>query len=212
METLKDRLLYDYDPEELPKIFNKLFLKLKNIHKENKFVPWLNINSIVCSEDDFIFVNSVKTDNIEEKSGENIRALAKIMIGCYMRQGDLFNDLSQTPDSWFINNLDNIFSCFNYEDFDKEYFYGVFVEQKNDYYSEYLNRKKQSAQLSEVGKTQGFMKVLKNPNVPGINEHGEEEINKLDMTARMHTAFNPLLIGMSIAVIAVVTIMIILLN
>ena len=72
METLKDRLLYDYDPEELPKIFNKLFLKLKNIHKENKFVPWLNINSIVCSEDDFIFVNSVKTDNIEEKSGETL--------------------------------------------------------------------------------------------------------------------------------------------
>lgn len=211
METLKDRLLYDYDPYKLPELFSGLFGELKSLHTQGKVVPWLNLDSIAVDDDNKAhFVNTVPAKD-EGYFFENTKALAKVMIGCYLRQGNHFNDLSLTEDDWFITNLDTIFSCFNYEDFDKEYFYGVLVEHKNYYYSDYLNRKRQSEKLSGVGKTEGLRKVLINPNAPAINESYDED-KKLDISARMHSEFSTLLIGISIAVIAVITILIILLN
>ena len=210
MELLRDRLLYDYNPENFPRMFSGLFDELKSLHFQGKYVPWLNINSIAINDDNkAYFVNSVKSDNVSEDSKKNIKALAKIMIGCYMRQGTNLNDLSITEDEWFKKNLNTIFSCIVYEDFDKEYFQSV-LDGNSTYYSDYLREKRQAEQLNGA-MSYGHSKVLSNGKNM-LPKDGQTTNRQDRIGANMSVAFNPLLIGMTIAILAVITIMAILLN
>lgn len=216
MESLKEKFICDFNPDTVADLFEELFNRLHAIHFEGKYIPNLNMDNIVFNDkDDAGFVNIKPMDDPEKYKGENIRALAKIMIGCYLSQGPLFNDLSYTEDSWFVDNLDTIFKCINYPEVDKDYFYFVFKEKKNYYYSDYINRKRQNEQLENASQSQkqGFRKVLRGAGSELYRD--VEEIDKpseVKTSAKIHTAFNPLLIGISIAIIFIIITMVVLLN
>ena len=220
METLKEKFIYEFNPDNLADMFEKLFRKLHAIHFDGKYIPNLSMANIAFDDNNNVhLVNATPIENVKEIKGQNIRALAKIMIGCYLSQGTLFNDLSYTDDSWFVDNLDTIFQCINYPSVDKEYFYSIFVDKKDEYYSDYLNNKREHNSLAGL-QEKGFVKTLKTAASMLYNDNSkelEQDIQQKDetnwkMSAKLHTAFNPLLIGVSIATIAVITIMAILLN
>ena len=111
----------------------------------------------------------------------------------------------------FISNFDSIFDAINEENFDKEYFSSVLLEGKNYYYSDYLDRKRQSESLEGKSNIQGYRKVLRTAGSE-LYQNLDDEIEIQEKSANMHISFNPLLIGVSVAIIAVLVIMLILIN
>lgn len=203
METLKDHFIYEYNPELLYDMFYSLSDQMKELHERKQFIPGLNMGKIVVDKS-IHFSQAQPAFMREEAKRQNITAFAKIMIGCYLSQGVKFQDLSVIEDSWFLENLDDIFQCVQYPGFEKEYFRRVFSGE-NIYYSDYMDKINQEEQISNA-KSEGRIRSLVKSN--GHNMLPEET----QKAARIHVAFNPLLVGLSIAVIAVMTIMFILIN
>lgn len=205
MESLKEKFLYEYNPDILSSMFEMLFEQLKDTHLKNDYIPDLNMGNIVFDKG-VKLDNKIKSDNIEEDKGQNIRALAKIMIGCYLSQGVYFNDLSHIDDSWFEEHLSEIFKCVNYEDFDEEYFRSVLIDKKNYYYSDYLKRKRQKKQLEGADVSEIHESGIR------LTKNNGAASKSIDEDAKLQALFNPLLIGFSIAIISVIILMVILLN
>ena len=205
MESLKERFLYDFNPEMLSSLFELLFKELKVKHLKNKYIPELNMGNIIVDKE-ITFDNVQSTDNIEKEKGENIRALAKIMIGCFLSQGVYFNDLSRMPDTWFEEHLTEMFGCINYEDVDEEYFRSVLIDKKNYYYSDYLQRKRQKKQLEGADVSEIHESGIR------LTKNNGAASKSIDEDAKLQALFNPLLIGFSVAIISVIILMVILLN
>lgn len=211
METLKDSMQYEHDFDDIPELYEKLFRELKVIHSNNMVVPEINSEEIIFGKS-MMFKSIKKPSNFEVEKRNNILSLSKLMIGSYLSLGTGFKDFSSVDNEWFKDNIDNIFSTMNYEDFDKEYFEVVFLEGKNYYYSDYLDRKRQGETLQGNRNVQGYKKVLRTAGSNLYEDLSDEEDIIKEKNANMQTAFNPLLIAASIAIIAVLVIMIVLIN
>ena len=90
-----------------------------------------------------------------------------------------------------------------YDNFDKEYFYSVFFEGKDDYYSDYLDRKKQSESLQGKSNLQEFRKVLRTAGSSLYEDQEEQEVK--EKNANIQIAFNPLLIGLSLTILSILS-------
>ncbi len=211
METLKDSLLYEQDLDLVPEMFEKMFRELKIIHSNGMIVPNINSEEIVFGGS-MLFKTIKQPTNFDEQKRKNILSLSKIMIGTYLSLETGFRDFSAVDDKWFIDNFETIFNTMNYKDFDKEYFESVFLDGKNYYYSDYLDRKRQGESLQGNSNIQGYKKVLRTAGSSLYEDLSDEEITVKEKNANLQTAFNPLLIGISVALITVLTIMLILVN
>lgn len=211
METLREVYSYDNNLDEVVDVFEKISRELKIIHSNKMIVPDLNSKEIYFGESMF-FKNIRQSDGFEAEKRKNILSLAKIMIGIYLSSGTGFKDFSLVNDEWFVDNLDTIFDTIKYEDFDKEYFSSIFLDGKNYYYSDYLDRKRQSEALQGNNNIHGFTKVLRNAGSNLYEDlsdiENEEEVK--EKNANIQISFNPLLIGISIAIITVLLIMFVL--
>lgn len=211
METLKEYYSYENDLDGVTELFENLSRELKIIHSNNMVVPNLNSNEIVFGES-MLYKTIKRSDNFELEKRNNILSLAKIITGIYLSSGTEFKDFSQVKDEWFIENFDNIFSTINYPNFDKEYFESIFLEGQNTYYSDYIDRKRQSESLDGKSNVQGYRKVLRNAGSNLYEDLSDIDSNIRDKNANLQTAFNPLLIGLSLTIITVLFIMFILVN
>ena len=209
MESLKTYFSYENDFDDVSELYENLSRQLKIIHSNNMIVP--NMNSDEITLGDSIAFKAEKSNDFEAKKRENIVSFAKLMIGTYLSKSTGFKDFSNVDDNWFISNFDSIFDAINEENFDKEYFSSVLLEGKNYYYSDYLDRKRQSESLEGKSNIQGYRKVLRTAGSE-LYQNLDDEIEIQEKSANMHISFNPLLIGVSVAIIAVLTIMLILIN
>lgn len=211
METLREVYSYDNNLDDATEVFYKISRELKIIHANNMVVPNLNSNEIVFG-DSMYFKNMRKSNNFEIEKRNNILSLAKIMIGVYLSSKNEFRDYSEVNDEWFVNNLDTIFEVFNYPDFDKDYFSSIFLEGNDYYYSDYIDRKRQSEALQGNNNIKGYTKVLRNAGSSLYEDLCEIDNSIKEKNANMQTAFNPLLIGISIAIVSILLIMFVLVN
>lgn len=212
METLNDFFLYENDLDSVSEIYEELSRQLKIIHSNNMIVNNINSKSITY-DDNLNFEDISSPSNFEADKRNNIISLAKMMIGTYLSLGTGFKDFSSVDDSWFTDNLDNIFETIVIKDFDKEYFESIFVDGNNYYYSDYLDRKRQSESLQGNSNIQAYKKVLRNAGSSLYEEMEEqEEITNSKNSANIHVSFNPLLIALSIAVVTIIIMMIVLIN
>ena len=211
METLRTHFSYEKDLDSVPGLFENLSKQLKVIHSNNMVVPRINSDEIYLFDegDDSLSFRTAKADSIEEfeqMKRQNIVALAKLMIGTYVSSNTGFRDFSNESDEWFHLNFDDIFDTFTEKDFDREYFSSVLLEGNNYYYSDYLNRKRQSESLEGKQNIQGYKKVLRTAGSELYQDLEEEEEIK-EKAGNIQITFNPLLIGISLAIITVLLIM-----
>lgn len=211
METLKEHFSYERDFDELPELFENLSRQLRIIHSNNMIVPKVNANEIVLGEAMAYHPVRLESDNPNAKR-RNLLDFNKIMIGAYLSLGTGFKDFSSVDDSWFLENFDSIFDTIHYDDFDKEYFSSVFFDGKNDYYCDYLDRKRQSESLQGNTNVVGYKKVLRNAGSSLYEELSDEESNIKEKNANLQSAFNPILIIISLLIITIIVTMMILIS
>ena len=219
METLKEHFAYEpVDLKELPEIFRKLSETLELIHSKGAVVNLLNSDTTLYDTPEFTSLKRPENQSsFEKEKKDNIVALGKMMVGCYVSKETGFTDFSGIKTEWFVANEENIFKYFQYDDFDREYFKPLFendmaiergIAEEIAYYHVYLRRKEQAEKLRNISGSaneKGTTKALISPYYKGTVEDNSK-------AARLHVHFNPLLIVISIAAIAVIVTMISLLN
>jgi hypothetical protein len=198
METLNQYFTYENDYSSLNDIFINLSRKLKFIHEDNMIIPRLNGDSILYDDGTFSFTDQESTDNVVVGKRKNIISLAKIMLGAYLSLSTGFKDFSNVDDAWFLENLEDICSSITSEDFERDYFRELLLEGKDEYYSDYYDRKKQNESLSERSNVQGYKKVLKTAASSLYEEQvfdEEDDLNIEKKTASINIMYFPILIG-----------------
>lgn len=210
METLRTYFSYENDIDNVSELFENLSRQLKVIHANNMVVP--NINSDETYLGESMAFRTVKAgEDFQAKKRQNIISFSKLMIGTYLSLKSGFKDFSNVDDSWFLDNFDTIFQTINEENFDKDYFYSVLKEGKDYYYSDYLDRKRQSESLEGKSNIQGYRKVLRTAGSE-LYQELDDEIEIKEKNANIKITFNPLLIGISLAIITILLIMLALVN
>ena len=210
MNTLRAYYTYEQEFDSISELYENLSRQLKIIHSNNMVVSDITSDEIYLG-DSMAFKPVKDLENFEVKKRENILSFAKLMIGTYLSLKTGFKDFSHVEDQWFIDNFDSIFSAINEENFDKEYFELIFKEGKNYYYSDYLDRKRQSESLEGKSNIQGYKKVLRTAGSE-LYQNLEDEIEIKEKNANIHISFNPLLIGISLTIITILLIMLALVN
>jgi hypothetical protein len=209
MATLGDYFSYNDDYSELNTIYDNLSREMKDIHNSGKVIT--NFSSSSINFDDGISFDSVGNPvNFELEKRNNIVSNAKMMLGTYLSLSTGFNDFSNVSDEFFTSNLDDICSSITSESFYPEYYYGIFNEGKNEYYCDFLARKKQERDLNGNKNVNSYKKVLSNAASSLYYDVSEEvEGPTLDQKqAKVHSLFYPVLIGVSLLLIVLVVILI----
>ena len=204
METLRTHFSYENDLDSASELFENLSRQLKIIHSNNMVVPSVNSDEIYLGES--MAFKPVHTDDFQIIKRQNIVSFSKLMIGTYLSIKTGFKDFSNVDDQWFVDNFDSIFQTINEENFDREYFSSVLLEGKDYYYSDYLDRKRQSESLEGKSNIQGYKKVLRTAGSE-LYQNLEDEIEIKEKNANIKVTFNPLLIGISLAIITILLIM-----
>lgn len=223
METLKDHLTYEpANLDELPNKFRKLSETLELIHSKGAVVSPLNSETTLYDSPEFIALK--RPMDPEREKRKNVIRLAKLMVGCFISNQTGFKDFSEVPTDWFKDNEEEIFNWFHQPGFDKEYFSPLFENDLNEekslsqeiaYYHVYLKRKEQAEKLkgTAIDKSNARTLAKRNGAIPYIEGREYQETNvSNNIAAKLHLALNPFIIGLSIAILTVITIMIILLN
>ena len=192
METLKEYFLSNNDYSNLPNIFSNLSKQLKIIHDNGMVIPLLNSDKIAVDNGEFSFQYMTEANNYELEKRRNITAFAKLMLGTYLSLSTNFNDFSSVDDNWFSQNIDSILNSITADNFDKEYFDEVFKNGEDTYYSDFLDRKRQSEELGGKGNINTYSKVLKN-SASALYSLGDTEGNNEDLkkSASINYLFYP---------------------
>lgn len=212
METLNQYFAY-YDDDEYSNvndIFYGVSRELKKVHEQGLYVPNLSGDNIVCGEDNtFSFLNLESAANNGVDQRKNILAVAKMLVGAYLSLSLEYTDYSSMPDDFFAGQIDNICSSISSDKFDGEYVTSLFTDGSSEYYSDYLDRKKQNESLSSGSNVQGYAKVLANAASSLYQEHvfDEEDLNVSGQgKASLNVIFYPLLIGCAMVLTVVLSI------
>ena len=205
METLRTHFSYENDLDNVSELFENLSKQLKIIHSNNMAVSQVNSDEIFLGES-MAFKPIKESGDFQAKKRQNIVSFSKLMIGTYLSLKTGFKDFSNVDDQWFIDNFDDIFNTINEKDFDRDYFSSVLLEGNDYYYSDYLNRKRQSESLEGKQNIHEYRKVLRTAGSELYQDLDEEEDIK-EKAGNIQITFNPLLIGISIAIITVLLIM-----
>lgn len=211
METLNQYFAY-YDDDEyshVNEIFSSISREMKKIHEQGMYIPNLSGDSIVCNDDySFSFTEMAESDNIELDKRKNIIAIGKMLVGAYLSLPLGYNDYSLMPDEFFTKETDNICSSISSDKFNSEYIISLFSEGSNEYYSDYLDRKKQNESLNSSSNVRGFAKVLSNAASSLYQEQvfDEEDLSVEQRKASLNVIFYPLLIGCALILTVVLSI------
>lgn len=210
METFDSYFLYENDSSNLKDIFDNLSKQMKIIHSHGMVIPNLSSKTIGYNENGFSFLNMSKPINFEADKRLNILSLAKLMLGTYLSSTTGFKDFSSIQDSWFIDNINDIVSSITDDDFEGEYFINLF-NGSNEYFCDYLDRKKQNETLGGRENVSQYKKVLKTAASSLYEDQSYEDDNSIDIenkTASINVSFYLMLIGCSILVATCVSIFI----
>ena len=207
METIREHLTEEKaDLDELPKKFEELSKTLEYINSKGAVV--YPLNSDTTGYDSPEFSRLKRPMNFEEERKGNIVSLGKLMVGCFVSNETGFKDFSNVDSEWFKNNENGIFDCFHVKPlFENDVNSERSLSEEIAYYHVYLKRKRQAEKLKGASQNKGVAKALINPHFKGMTD--DETLNA---AAKMHTSLSPLIIGISIAILAVITIMVFLIN
>ena len=195
MVDLGDYFSYNSDLSNVSLIFENLSRQLKVIHSHMMVVPKLSSKSI--SYDDGVqFETMIEPYNFELQKRENIVSFGKLMLGTYLSLGTGFKDFSFVEDEWFANNISDITKAITSDNFYPEYFEQLFLNGSNEYYCDFIDRKRQEEALNNRSNINGFKKVL-NTAASSLyeEEESQEEFNDYQKNASISSIFYPLLIG-----------------
>jgi len=148
-ETLKQYLTYTNDIEEVKSICGDLFAQLKVYHSKGYYIPNINSNSIVMTENKyysndgyskFTFLDIAPMSSEREKTKkENIIDLCKLTIGAYVSSSieNSFIDYTGLKTKYIKDMFGEL------EPFlpDLDYFRKTIDESEVTYYSDYLSDK-----------------------------------------------------------------------
>ena len=207
MDNLDSYFLYNADDINMSEVFDQLSRNLKFIHSNNQVVGNISSSSIIFDGNNFIFGSVEETDNFARDKRRNLISLAKLVLGGYLTGGNGINNFVEADDNWFIQNIDSICDNITADDFNSDYFYSLFEEGSDEYYCDYLQRKKQNEALGGKGNTNAYKKVLTNAasgiySAPAYEEYEEDEVSTIEKkSAQITPIFYPLLIGISLATV-----------
>ena len=215
METLESYLTYENDFSNIISIFDNLSKQLKIIHDNGMVVSSLSSSTIICDEDNnFSFAYMDRPENLDYGIRNNIVSLAKIMLGTFLSLTTGFRDFSFVDDNWFSSNINEINSAIMNEHYEAEYFSGLF-NGSNEYFCDYLERKRQNQNLSGNEKVSQYRKVLKTAASSLYQEQIYEEEAPVDIerkSALVSPSFYLILIGCSLLITACLSIFIKIIN
>lgn len=160
METLNQYFSYNKDCS-ISDVFYQLYKQMKVIHDNGMIVPLVDSNHILF-DGSFTFDDKSLSNNIELDKNENLLSLTKLFLGTYISFATGFRDFSSVDNEWFLQNMDSINNMITDDDFPSQYFSSVFVNGENGYYSDYVDKIKQSESLSSMSNVKGYKKVLSN--------------------------------------------------
>ena len=206
MIDLGEYFSYNDENTDISSIFEELSRQLKIIHSHEMVVPNLSSKSISC-DDDYRFVDIDEPYNFELQKKENIRSLAKLMLGTYLSIGNGFKDFSFVDDEWFSKNITDILKSISTDNFYDDYFESVFVDGNNEYYSDFIDRKRQDEDLNHRSNINGFKKVLRTA-ASSLYEEEEYQENDIQKNASINSIFYPLLIGSSLLITLLIVLLI----
>ena len=200
MLDLGEYFSYNNDISSVSNVFENLSRHMKEIHNQNMIVPNLSSKTISC-DNGFHFISTEESYNFEAQKRENMVSFAKLFIGTYLSLGTGFKDFSFVDDEWFTNNLGDITSTITAEDFYPEYFENLFVNGYNEYYSDFMDRKRQDSALNNRSNVNGYSKVLRTAASSLYSD--EEEVPEGQLkdeqypknAASINQLFYPLIIG-----------------
>lgn len=201
MLNLGEYFSYNKEVSSVSSIFEGLSRQLKEIHNQKMIVPNLSSKSISC-DNGFRFINMVEPYNFEVQKRENMVSFAKLFLGTYLSLGTGFKDFSFVSDEWFISSLGDISSSITAEDFYPEYFDNLLTNGSGEYYSDFIDRKRQTSALNSSSNINGYSKVLRTAASSlygGEDEYHEDEDYRNDPTTKntalINRLFYPLVIG-----------------
>ena len=207
MATLNSYFAYSDDYSEINNIYDKLSLELKKIHENGLIVSNYSSNNIEYGENGLSFNTISRPVNYEVEKRKNIVSNAKLMLGTYLSLSTGFTDFSSFPDEFFFNKIDEICSSITSDNFYPEYFYEVFKEGKNEYFCDFLARKKQERALNGASNVNSYKKVLTNAASSLYYDNEEVVDSALDPNvkqANVHSLFYPILVVSSLLLVGVV--------
>ena len=207
MIDLGEYFSYNDENSNISNVFEELSRQLKIIHSHNMVVPYLNSKTISC-EDDFRFTGMDEPYNFELQKRENIRSLAKLMLGTYLSAGTGFKDFSSVDDEWFSDNIEDISKSITADNYYSEYFENIFVNGSEDYYSDFVDKKRQDADLNKKSNLNGFKKVLRNAASNLYEEEDEYQVEDVKKNASINSIFYPLLIGSLLLITLLISLLI----
>ena len=200
MMNLGDYFSYNSDDSDISFIFEKIFRQLEDIHNKGMVVSFLTSKSILY-DDDFRFSDIIEPYDFELQKRENIKSLAKLMLGTYLSCGTGFKDFSVVNDDWFLSNIGNIINSITADGFYSEYFEELFTKSNYEYYSDFIDRKKQDNALNNKGNVNSFKKVLKTAASSLYSDDNDyQSESDYQKTASINSLFYPLLIGSSLLI------------
>ena len=196
MQTLKDYFSYNNDYSEINKIFYGLSKKMKDIHNDGMIIANFSSSSIVYDNDfNYEYKQIPNVFDVEKKN--NNLSFAKLLLGTYLSLSTGFKDFSQVSTEWFQENIEEICSSITTDNFFSEYFLSLFVSGNNEYYCDYLDRKKQEATLGGETNTVAYKKVLSN-SASAFYEHDDEDeleiFDSSNKSALINEIFYPVLL------------------
>ena len=203
METIKSYFSYNDDYSKISKIYYNLSLSLKDIHNDGKVVSNLSSDTSLVG-DKYGYSTVDDPVSYEAEKRKNVVSFSKMMLGTYLSLSTGFTDFSQVPDDFFFNNIEEICDSITADNFYPEYFYGVFKEGKNEYFCDFIERKKQEQALNGRSNVNSYKKVLSNAASSLYYDQSEEEFDVDDPNkkqALVHTLFYPMLIVGSLIVL-----------
>ena len=208
MATLKDYFSYNDDYSEITGIYDQLSRQMKDVHNSGQVISNFSSDSIEFN-DGISFYNVSDPVNYELEKRKNIVSCTKMMLGTYLSLSTGFNDFSNVPDDFFTNNLDDICDSITSDNFYPEYYHEVLLEGKNEYYCDFLARKRQERELNGNRNVNSYKKVLSNAASSLYYDVTEDvEGPTFDQKqANVHSVFYPVLIGVSLILIILIVLL-----
>lgn len=200
-----DSNLYQYlksnrDYSEISSIYEAVSRDLKSIHERGEYVPILN--STYISSVDFSFFESEPTDNVDLMKNNN-RILAKLILGTYFSLTNEFLDFSNA--NWDENTIRNLCASITSDDFDALYFESVLCNDSDEYYCDFLDRKRQTEDLGSRSNTVAFKKVLSTAASALYDDQFENDVEVIEKKSAFVSVFYyPIIIGCSISIAYVI--------
>lgn len=200
-----DNNLYQYfksngDYAGISSVYETVSRNLKSIHERGEYVPILN--STFISGTDFSFFETEPTDDPDLMINNN-KCLARLILGTYFSLTNEFLDFSNA--NWDENTTRDLCASITADGFDYSYFESVLCEGSNEYYCDFLDKKRQTEALGNKSNVVAFKKVLSTAASALYDDQSVDDTEIIEKKSAFISVFYyPIIIGCSIAIAYVI--------